>query len=135
MQLANLPAGSTEDKMTQEMHNTIDTDGLIHFQMPNRISNNKSKPITTNRFINSDFVSLTKMYEEDGTAIPFETTHEGNIYRYKVKFNNPIMPGETFVYYTEGTTSGLIKPVPGSKDVFRYSMVHSPAAGQPVLRI
>jgi len=120
---------------TQEMHNTIDTNGLIHFKSPNRISNNNFEPITTTGFINSDFVMLTKMYEENGTAIPFETTHEGNTYRYRITFNKPIMQGESMVYYTEGTTRGLIRPVPGSKDVFRYFMVHSPSAGQPVLRI
>jgi hypothetical protein len=126
---------SSKAMMTQEMHNIIDANGLIHFKSPNRISNNNSEPITTTGFINSDFVSLTKMYEEDGTAIPFETTHEGNIYRYRITFNKPIMPGESMVYYTEGTIRGLIRPVPGSKDVFRYFMVHSPRAGQPVLRI
>jgi hypothetical protein len=126
---------STESMMTQELNNTIDADGLIHFKSPNKISNNNSEPVTTRSFINSDFVSLTKMYEEDGTAIPFETTHEGNIYRYNITFNKPIPPGEDFVYYTEGTISGLIKPVPNNKETFRYFMVHSPAAGQPVLRI
>ena len=135
VQLKKLPASSTKAIMTQEIHNTIDANELIHFKSPNRISNNNSEPITTTSFINSDFVMLTKMYEENGTAIPFETTHEGNIYRYKITFNKPIMPGESMVYYTEGTISGLIKPVPGSKEVFRYFMVHSPSAGQPVLRI
>jgi len=134
-QLDKLPASSTEAIMTQEMHNTIDANGLIHFKSPNRITNNNSEPITTNGFINSDFVMLTKMYEENGTAIPFETTHEGNIYRYKITFNKPIMPGESMVYYTEGTIRGLIRHVPDSKDIFRYFMVHSPMAGQPVLRI
>ncbi len=124
-----------EATMTQELHNTIDADGLIHFKSPNRISNNNFEPITTNRFINSDFVALTKMYEEDGTPIPFETTHEGNIYRYRITFNKPIMPGESFVYYTEGTMSGLVRPVPGNKEAFRYFMVHSPSVNQPVLRI
>jgi hypothetical protein len=134
-QLDKLPASSSKTMMTQEMHNTIDPNGLIHFKSPNRISNNNSEPITTTGFINSDFVMLTKMYEENGTAIPFETTHEGNHFRYHITFNKPIMPGESTVYYTEGTISGLIKPVAGSKDVFRYYMVHSPSAGQPVLRI
>lgn len=135
VQLEKLSASSTEAIMTQEMHNTIDANGLIHFKSPNKISNNNSEPITTTVFINSDFVMLTKIYEENGTAIPFETTHEGNIYRYMITFNKPIMPGESMVYYTEGTIRGLIKPVSGSKNVFRYFMVHSPSAGQPVLRI
>jgi hypothetical protein len=120
---------------TQEMHNEIDSNGLIHFKSPNRISNNNSEPITTTGFINSDFVMLTKIYEENGTAIPFEATHEGSVYRYKITFNKPIMSGEKMTYYAEGTIKGLIKPVSGEEGVFRYFMVHSPAADQPVLRI
>jgi hypothetical protein len=45
------------------------------------------------------------------------------------------MPGETFVYYTEGTITGLVKPVANEKDVYRYYMTHSPATGVPTLRI
>jgi len=135
LELVKVESPESEAIMTQEMHNTIDANGLIHFKSPNRITNNNSEPMTTTVFINSDFVMLTKMYEENETAIPFETTHEGSIYRYRITFNKPIMPGESMVYYTEGTTRGLIRPVPDSKDVFRYFMVHSPMAGQPVLRI
>jgi len=133
-QLEKLGVNKKAD-LIQEGHNTIDPNGLIHFISPHRISNNGSVPITTRGFINSDFVNLTKMYEENGTAIPFEAKHEGKIYRYSVKFNKPILPGESMVYYTEGTTEGLIKPVEGEQDSFRYYMKHSPNAGCPVLRI
>jgi hypothetical protein len=135
LELVKVESPESEAMVIQEIHNTIDANGLIHFKSPNRISNNNSEPITTTGFINSDFVMLTKMYEENGTAIPFETTHEGSIYRYRITFNKPIMPGESMVYYTEGTIRGLIRPVPDSKNDFRYFMVHSPSAGQPVLRI
>ncbi|MCE5341729.1 MAG: DUF3108 domain-containing protein [Planctomycetaceae bacterium] len=121
-------------KLVQEMYNDIDANGLIHFKMPNKIKNDGSEPITTNGFINSDFVSLTKMYETNGTVIPFETTHEGNIYRYKITFNKPIMPGEEFTYFSEGTIRGLITSVVGQTNTFRYFMNHSPASGVPTLR-
>ncbi len=120
--------------LIQEMYNDIDANGLIHFKMPNNIKNDGSEPMTTNNFINSDFVSLTKMYDVNGAAVPFETTHEGNIYRYKITFNKPIMPGEEFTYYSEGTIAGLIKPVSGQTNTFRYFMNHSPASGVPTLR-
>ncbi|GAG41662.1 unnamed protein product, partial [marine sediment metagenome] len=134
-QLDKLPTNSIEPTMTQVMHNTIDADGLIHFKSPNVISNDNSEPITTDGFFNSDFVKLTKMYEEDGTEVPFEVKHEGDIYRYRVMFNEPIMQGESITYYHEGTIKGLARNVPGTTDIFRYFMNHYPAAGQPVLRI
>jgi len=126
---------SSKPKFVQEMHNEIDSNGLIHFKMPNKIKNDGSEPITTNGFINSDFVSLTKMYDANGNAISFETTHEGNIYRYKITFNKPIMQGEEFTYYSEGTISGLVNILPGTKDTWQYFMNHSPNSGVPTLRI
>ena len=133
-QLEKMGATNSE-MMTQEMYNIIDSNGLIRFKQPNKTINNGSEPITTRRFINSDFVKLTKMYDVNNVPIPFETTHEGSIYRYVMNFNKPIMPGESMAYYFEGTVEGLIKPVSDKEGVFRYYMVHSPAAGQPVLRI
>jgi len=133
-QLEKIGVTSTK-MMTQEMHNAIDSDGLIHFKSPNKTTNNGFGPITTHRFINSDFIKLTKMYDVNSVAIPFETTHEGNIYNYVINFNKPIMPGESFTYYFEGTINGLIKPVHGQESIFRYFMVHSPGTGQQVLRI
>lgn len=121
--------------LTQEMHNTIDSSGVIHFKSPNSITNRGSKPITTTEFVNSDFVFLTRIYEEDGTAVPFVTTHEGRVYRYRITFNRPIMAGASMVYCTEGTIKGLIKPVPDSNGLFKYHMIHKPGGKEPVLRI
>ncbi|MDD5011450.1 MAG: HEAT repeat domain-containing protein, partial [Phycisphaerae bacterium] len=126
---------SSKPKFIQEMHNEIEPNGLIHFKMPKKIKNDGSEPITTNSFINSDFVSLTKMYDANGNAIPLETTHEGDIYRYKITFNKPIMPGDEFTYYSEGTITGLVNILPGTKDTWRYFMNHSPNADMPTLRI
>jgi hypothetical protein len=121
--------------LTQEGYGDIQPDGTIKFRSPSRIVNSGTEPITEQRFINSDFVNLTRMTDEDGNPVDFTATHEGSIYRYHVRFNPPIMPGEEFVYYMEGTTSGLIKPIADQADTYRYYMTHSPNAGQPVLRI
>ncbi|MCK4885868.1 MAG: right-handed parallel beta-helix repeat-containing protein [Planctomycetes bacterium] len=133
-QLEKIGVTSTK-MMTQEMHNAIDSDGLIHFKSPNKTTNNDFSAITTRRFMNSDFVKLTKMYDANNTAIPFEVTHQGSRYHYVINFTKPIMPGESFTYYFEGTIQGLVKPVDGKEGVFRYFMIHNPGANQPVLRI
>jgi hypothetical protein len=120
---------------TQKIYNDIQSDGTIKFKSPQHIINASTEPITEQRFINSDFVQLTAMADEQGNPIKFTAEHEGNIYRYHVKFNKPVMPGEMMVYISEGTMTGLIKPVDNKQDTYRYSMTHSPATGQPILRI
>jgi tetratricopeptide (TPR) repeat protein len=39
------------------------------------------------------------------------------------------------VYSSEGTMTGLVKPVSGKKDTFQYHTRHYPSAGKPTLRI
>lgn len=128
-------ASEPDPTFTQEGYGDIQADGTIRFRSPNRIVNRGTEPITEERFINSDFVNLTTMTDEQGRPVEFTAVHEGRIYRYHVRFNPPILPGETFVYYMEGTTSGLIKPIADQADTYRYYMTHSPSTGQPTLRI
>jgi len=120
---------------TQEMFNDIQPDGAILFKTATRQINRSGREITNTSFINSDFVHVTGMSDAKGRPIKFTSTHEEDIYRYKVTFNEPVLPGEVMEYTSEGTTEGLVKPVPGSKDTFQYFMRHWPAAGQPTLRI
>ncbi len=120
---------------TQEMHNEIEPDGTIKFSSPNRIKNKGAKPITNTGFINSDFVTLEKITDDKGRPIKFTASHEGNIYRYDLTFNEPTMPGEELVYTTYGTMTGLINPTPAIKDAYQYYMSHSPNSGAPTLRI
>ena len=124
-----------EPAFTQEMYNDIQSDGTIRFKSPQQVINNGSEPITEQRFINSDFVQLTAMTDEQGNPIDFTSKHQGNHYRYHVTFDPPIMPGETRVYISEGTISGLITPVAGKENTYRYYMNHSPSTGVPTLRI
>lgn len=121
--------------MTQEMHNDIQSDGTIRFRNPEQIVNNGNKPITERRFINSDFVQLTAMTDENDNPVEFTSKHENSIYHYHVIFDPPVKPGETFNYYSEGTITGLVKPVANQEDTYRYYMTHSPASGVPTLRI
>jgi tetratricopeptide (TPR) repeat protein len=125
---------SSKPKLIQEMYNDIEPNGLIHFKSPQNHTNFGTIPISSTSFINSDFVNVTGMYYKNGQPITYSTTHEGNIYRYNIKFDKPIQPGETVEGIMEGTITGLIKPVSGKADTFGYFMNHSPASGMPTLR-
>jgi hypothetical protein len=122
-------------ELTQEMHNDIQPDGTIKFRNPQQVVNKGTEPITERRFINSDFVQLTAMTDEQGNPVEFTAKHEGDVYRYHIIFDPPVRPGETFVYTSEGTITGLVRPVGNKKDTYRYYMTHSPGSGVPTLRI
>ncbi|HEW79189.1 MAG TPA: DUF3887 domain-containing protein [Phycisphaerales bacterium] len=120
---------------TQIMFNDISNDGTISFESTIRKISRDVNPVKTTSFVNSDFVNVTSMSDNKGRPIKFTTKHKGSHYRYNLTFNEPVLPGETMVYASEGTMTGLIKPVAGSKDTFEYFMTHWPAAGQPTRRI
>jgi len=120
---------------TQQLYAEISPDGILNFKNSITMKNDSSSAVNTTNFINSDFVNITAMHDDKGRLLKFTSTHMGNIYRYNVTFNEPILPDETIVYSSEGTMSGLVKPVPNAENTFWYQMVHSPSAGQPTLRI
>ena len=120
---------------TQVTYDEIRPDGTILFKNTIREINKSGKEITTKNFINSDFVQVTAMTDSDGRELKFKSIHDGDIFRYEVIFNEPIAPGGLIEYTSEGTMSGLVKPVAGSKDTFQYYMKHWPAAGRPTQRI
>jgi hypothetical protein len=122
-------------ELTQEMYNDIQPDGTIKFRNPQQVVNKGTEPITERRFSNSDFVQLTAMTDEQGNPVEFTAKHEGDVYRYHIIFDPPVTPGETFVYTSEGTITGLVRPVGNKKDTYRYYMTHSPGSGVPTLRI
>ena len=122
-----------EPGLKQEMNCDIDPNGTMYFKSPVQGTNTSSKPLETFSFKNSDFVHITKMVR-DGKEIPFEEVHDGNHYFYNVKLNPPVMPGESGSGYMEGYITGLINPVAGLKDVYKYYMRHNPGSDEPVLR-
>jgi beta-lactamase regulating signal transducer with metallopeptidase domain/tetratricopeptide (TPR) repeat protein len=124
-----------ETPYTQEVFDDIQPDGTILFKNTIRQINQSGKKITTEGFINSDFVHVTGMSDAKGRPLKFTSTHEEDIYRYEVTFNEPVLPGEVMEYTSEGTMEGLAKPVPASKDTFQYSMTHWPATDQPTRRV
>jgi beta-lactamase regulating signal transducer with metallopeptidase domain len=133
-------AGREESKAesvpyTQITYDDIRPDGTIFFKNTIREINRSNREITSKGFINSDFVHVTGMSDDEGRALEFKSTHDGNIYRYEVTFNKPIPPGQVVEYASEGTVDGLVKPVPDSEGTFQYYMKHWPAAGQPTRRV
>ena len=120
---------------TQQMHNEIDPNGLIHFKNPHNYTNIGTEPMTSTTFINSDFVNVTGIYYKNGQPVKYTTTHEGNHFRYNITFDKPILPDETIEGTVEGTITGLIKPVASIPDTYQYYMNHSPSTIMPTLRI
>ncbi len=97
--------------------------------------NSSNQPLTILSFINSDFVQLTSIMDEQGKPIEFTTKQEKGIYRYKAKLNVPVAPGETLIHASESTKSGLVNPVRGKPGVYEYRMQHSPNSSVPTRRI
>jgi bla regulator protein BlaR1 len=124
-----------ETPYTQEVFNDIQPDGTILFRNTTGQINRSGKKVTTDGFINSDFVHVTNMSDAKGRPLKFTSMHEEDIYRYEVTFNEPVLPGELIEYTSEGTMKGLVKPAPDTQNTFKYFMRHWPAAGQPTLRI
>jgi len=120
---------------TQEVFDDIQPDGTCLFKNTISQTNQSGGEISSTGFINSDFVHVTGMSDAKGKPLKFTSTHEEDIYRYKVTFNEPVLPGEVMEYTSEGTMDGLVKPVPGSKDTFQYYMQHWPQAGRSTRRV
>jgi HEAT repeat protein len=120
---------------TQITNNDIGADGTIRFKNILQEMNQHGAQITTKGFINSDFVHVKNMFDDEGRPIEFTAKHQGNIYRYNLTFNKPVLPGEAMLYGCEGTITDLIHPLNGTKDVFRYFMAHSPGTNKPTRRI
>ena len=128
--------GQSEDiPYTQEIFDDIGADGTILFKTTLRELNRSGKKIRRQSLINSDFIEVESMSDAKGRPIKFTTTHEDNHYRYKLTFNEPVLPGEIMEYSHHGKMTGRITEVPGRKNQFRFHFKHWPAAGQPTRRI
>jgi beta-lactamase regulating signal transducer with metallopeptidase domain len=120
---------------TQQLVAQIRPDGTIDFVTTIKQINESNSDITTTSFINSDFVEVTSMSDGKGRPIRFTAEHKDNIYSYQLFFNEPIKPGDLMVYSHKGTMTGLIKPVKGLENTYRYYMRHWPGTGKPTRRI
>jgi len=120
---------------TQVSINNIQPDGTIKTKNIIQQKNTGNSTITTMSFINSDFVHIEKIFDDESRPIEFTTKHENDISRYHLTFNEPVMPDEALAYCSEGTITGLIRPVTSIKDEYQYLMRHHPGTNVPTRRI
>jgi HEAT repeat protein len=110
---------------TQEQTYDLQPDGLIRFKSRITQQNQTRAPLQTIQFMNSDFVEVTKIFDEAGRDLPFGVSQQGRAYRYRVTLLDAVPPDEWFTYGNEGTMKGLIRNVPNT-GLFEYRMRHSP---------
>jgi len=112
---------------TQAQFYEIDSDGLLHFNSIQNQINDTHETISEDRFRNSDFVQVEKMYDGDGKELLFNVSHEGSHYSYLVAMNEPVQPGQAILMSTQGTMKGRVKQ---RDDKFTYYMRHFPGGRQ-----
>jgi RNA polymerase sigma factor (sigma-70 family) len=118
---------------TQITISDVQPDGTIAFTFVGQELNISGRAVTDYRFINSDFVHVTRMTDEQGTPLQFTTRHQGDIYQYRCVFRKPVPVGEAQLLSNSGTETGLVAKLGGG--VFLYGMTHTPGGGSPVRRI
>jgi RNA polymerase sigma factor (sigma-70 family) len=119
--------------MTQIMINDITADGLLKFTCVTQGSNASGDPLSVYRFMNSDFVNVQTITDEDGRSIPFTTRHQGQTFQYRCTFNPPIAPGAAEFVSSSGTMTKLVRNL--SPGVFAYAMNQSPGGNAPTRRM
>jgi hypothetical protein len=92
--------------------------------------------VTTDRWINSDFLRTDVVRDEQGRELKLFRQHEytRRVYRYEVNLIDPMQPGEVLILDTRGTAEpfALTEAGPGE---LRYSFTHSPNTGMPTRRV
>lgn len=119
---------------TQISVNDIKPDGTIEFRFVSQFLNDGIRNLTTESFSNSDFINVTGMSDDQGRPLKFSVRHEKSMFRYQVTLNEPVPPGHPVLMANEGT-AGMIQPVVGKTDEFRFYMKHWPSTGEPTRRI
>lgn len=119
---------------TQIMINDLQPDGKIKFRYIGQVVHEYDQPLTSRRFMNSDFVEIERMHDAQGRPLKFTTEHRNNRYHYRVTLNEPVPPGKPLLSSNEGTISGLITPA-NEKNVYQYRMRHYPSSSRPTRRM
>ncbi len=119
---------------TQISINDIKANGVIEFRFVGQFLNEGVRDVTTNGFSNSDFINVTGMSDDAGRPLKFTVRHDKRMFRYEVTLNEPVPPGHPILMAHEGT-AGVVQPVAGKSDEFRFYMKHWPSTGEPTRRI
>ena len=121
------PDTQTPPEWLQDQTLDIQPDGTAHFKATASYINRSHSPVDRDTFIDSNFVHINKITDENGWPMHFEAAPKAlqHGYRYNVILNRPVPPGSPITTITEGDMYGLINPgtEPG---VFEYHMDHSP---------
>jgi hypothetical protein len=118
---------------TQISINDFQPDGTERFTMVLQGLNPSNQVIRGGGFINSDFVQLEQMTDENGKPMKFTTTRKPDLFEYSYVLNTPVEPGQPLMISNSGTRNGLIKPASGGTRM--YSMNHHPGGDADVRRI
>ncbi len=120
--------------LTQVMSEDLQPDGTSRFRSVIRTVNRSSESQTMLQFMNSDIVELQRILDADGNAIPFTTVHRDRTFRYSATLPNPIPPGGTLIYGSEGTVRDKVIQDAGL-GTFTYRFTHSPGSGVTTRRV
>jgi RNA polymerase sigma factor (sigma-70 family) len=119
--------------MTQIMINDLQLDGSIKFASVFQYLNSTFEELHDGGFMNSNFVDVRKMTDDQGEPLQFTITQRNNMFIYHYNLNTTVQPGQAAMYSSAGTMNGLVRKL--NDGLFQYSMDHSPSTSAPVRRI
>ncbi|MGD0388115.1 MAG: sigma-70 family RNA polymerase sigma factor [Tepidisphaeraceae bacterium] len=118
---------------TQIMIDDIRPDGATEFACVMQSLNLTGQAVTDDGFMNSDFVHVNKMTDDQGTHLQFTSRHQGNTYRYHYVLRKPVQVGDALLLSSSGTADSIARKLSGG--VFLYAFTHIPGGSEPVRRI
>ncbi len=92
------------------------------------------EPLLELQFVNSDFVDLRHVYDDEANSLPFVTTHRVQRFHYTVSLHEPVLPGHSITYGSEGTMRNKVDEE-AEHGTFSYSFNHSPNASVATRRV
>jgi RNA polymerase sigma factor (sigma-70 family) len=118
---------------TQIMIDDVRPDGTTGFTCVMQSLNLTGQAVKEDGFMNSDFVHVNKMTDDQGTPLRFTSRHQGNTYRYHYVLRKPVQVGDALLLSNSGTADSIARKLSGG--VFLYAFTHSPGGSEPVRRI
>jgi RNA polymerase sigma factor (sigma-70 family) len=118
---------------TQIVFSDLQPDGTLRATGVVQALNLNGRPMTEDRFINSDIVHVERMTDDRGKSLRFTSTHQGDHFQYRCMLNEPVQPGDAELFSSSGTVAGLVRSV-GAR-TFLYTMTQEPGSKFPTRRI
>jgi RNA polymerase sigma factor (sigma-70 family) len=112
----------------------LQPDGTIEFTFVSQELNLNGRAITEDRFMNSDFVHVDKMIDDQGAPLRFTARHQGDMFQYHCVLNKAVQAGEAELWSQRGTwTGGPLRKL--SEGVFLFALTQWPGEKVPVRRL